>query len=287
MQVLEPWGADERPARMYITASVTPPRHHESWAIAEVLPRPVGDEIDQVLEKVAHHIVDELEFEVISFAESAVGLGLFRMVDSVIRDLLVNTPQIPFGHGRTLRFVRHDEGSNFRATNYTSLGWLMMLNLPMDYRNEEFLRESGGKFGKMRGWFREDPSPTRTMIRCAYGGARDVPRSIVIREPQRYGGTVVSWTVPVFIMLTDQADVLPGDESPEPHNGNPHPPPGGPGGFDGHDNDDDDWIPDDAALDLPGWGNWNNEGAANNVGHGGWDVPIVPPADQDHMPPQD
>jgi hypothetical protein len=33
----------------------------------------------------------------------------------------------------------------------------MMLNLPMDYRNEEFPRESLGKFGKMRGWFREDP----------------------------------------------------------------------------------------------------------------------------------
>jgi hypothetical protein len=79
------------------------------------------------------------------------------MVDSVTRDLLVHTPQIPFGHGRTLRFVKHDEGQNFRATTYTSLGWLMMLNLPMDYRNEEFPRESLGKFGKMRGWFREDP----------------------------------------------------------------------------------------------------------------------------------
>ncbi|KAM0897723.1 hypothetical protein ACQ4PT_022372 [Festuca glaucescens] len=124
----------------------------------------------------------------------------------------------------------------------------------MDYRNEEFLRESVGKFGKMRGWFREDPSPTRTMVKCAYGGARDIPHSIVIREPQRYGGTVVSWIVPVFIMLTDQADVLPGYESPEPHNGNPHPPPGGPGGFDGQDDDDDDWIPDDVAPNLPGWG---------------------------------
>ncbi|KAM0874673.1 hypothetical protein ACQ4PT_037292 [Festuca glaucescens] len=204
MQVFEPWGAHERPARMYVTASVTPPRRHESWAIAELIPRPVGDEVDQVLEQVTQHIVKDLQFEVISFAESAVGLGLFRMVDSVIRDLLVNTPQIPFGHGRTLSFVKHDEGSNFRATTYTSLGWLMMLNLPMDYRNEEFLREYVGKFGKMRGWFREDTSPSRAMVRCHYGGARDVPRLIVIREPQRYGGNVVSWTMPVYIMLTNQ-----------------------------------------------------------------------------------
>ncbi|KAM0918255.1 hypothetical protein ACQ4PT_008858 [Festuca glaucescens] len=287
MQVLEPWGADERPARMYVTASVTPPRRHESWAIAEVIPRPVGDEVDQVLEQVAQHIVEELQFEVISFAESAVGLGLFRMVDSVIRDLLVNTPEIPFGNGRTLRFVKHDEGSNFRATSYTSLGWLMMLNLPMDYRNEEFLRESVGKFGKMRGWFREDPSPSRTMVRCHYGGARDVPRSIVIREPQRYGGTVVSWTVPVFIMLTNQADVLPGDESPEPHNGNPHPPFGGPGGFDGNAHEDDDWLPDNVAPNLPSWGNWNDEGADDNARQGGWDAPHDHPSNPGQMPRQD
>jgi hypothetical protein len=203
MQVLEPWGADERPSRMYVTASVTPPHRHESWVIAEVLPRPVGDEIDEVLEQVAQHIVEDLEFQVISFAESTVGLGLFHIV---------------LGHGRTLRFVKHDEGHNFHATTYTNIGWLIMLNMSMDYRNEEFLRESVGKFGKMKGWFREDPSPTRTMIRCAYGGARDIPRSIVIRAPQRFGGTVVSWIVPIFIMLIDHVDALPGDESPEPHN---------------------------------------------------------------------
>ncbi|KAM0881793.1 hypothetical protein ACQ4PT_032716 [Festuca glaucescens] len=265
MQVLEPWGAEEWHARMYVTASMAPTRHHESWAIAQVLPRPVGDEIDHVLQQVAQHIIEDLEFQVISFAESAVGLGLFRMVDSVIRDLLVATPQIPFGNGRTLSFVRHDEGSNFRATTYTSLGWIMMLNLPMDYHNEDFLHETIGKLGKMRGWFREDPSPTRTLIRCAYAGARDVPRSIVVREPQRFGGTVVSWTVPVYILLTDQADLLPGDESPVSHNGNPHPLPRGPDGPD----DDDDWIPDNVVPDLPGWGNWNNEEAGDNAGQGG------------------
>ncbi|KAM0920237.1 hypothetical protein ACQ4PT_007639 [Festuca glaucescens] len=198
--------------------------------------------------------MDNLHWEVVSFAESAVGLGLFRMVGQVTRDLLVALPQIQFGVGRTLSFTRHDEGPNFRASVYTSLGWIMLLNLPMDYRNEEFLRETVGKFGKMRGWFGADPSPTRMLIKCAYAGARDVPRSIVVRDPQRHGGTVVSWTVPVFIMLTDQADVLPGDESPIPHDGIPHPLP------DDAEGGDQDWIPDDVEPKVPG----GNSGTMKN-----------------------
>ena len=44
-----------------------------------------------------------------------------------------------------------------------------------------------------------------------------------MRGKQRFGGTVVSWTVPVFILNSENADVLPGDESLEPEDGNPHP----------------------------------------------------------------
>ncbi|KAM0886680.1 hypothetical protein ACQ4PT_029543 [Festuca glaucescens] len=47
--VLGPLGADERPARMYVTAPAAPPRRHESWAIAQVVPRPEDEDIDQVL----------------------------------------------------------------------------------------------------------------------------------------------------------------------------------------------------------------------------------------------
>lgn len=82
-----------------------------------------------------------------SFAESVVGLGLFRMADSAIRDLLVAQPPHELGHGRMLTFVRRDEGENFRATVYTRLSWLMMLNMPFDYRTEEFIRDVVAKFG--------------------------------------------------------------------------------------------------------------------------------------------
>jgi hypothetical protein len=252
---------------MYVTAATPPPRRHESWAIAQVLPRPEGAEIDEVLNQVHDHIQENLHLEVVNFAESAVGLGLYRMRDSAVRDLLVNQPAHQLENGRTVTFVRHDEGENFRSTVYTRLSWLMMLNLPMDYRNEEFLRDSVAKFGKMRGWIREDPTPARTLIRVAYGGTRDVPRSLVIREPQRYGGTVVSWTVPIYILTSEPEDVLPPDESPEPENGNPHPQ-----FFVGPVPPQDNWAP----PMNQGWDNWNEEGHAGNDNDNvnpGWDLP--------------
>jgi hypothetical protein len=139
----------------------------------------------------------------------------------------------------------------------------MMLNLPMDYLNEEFLRDYVTKFGKMRGWIREDPTPARTLIRVAYGGTRDVPRSLVIREPQRYGGTVVSWTVPIYILTNEPEDVLPPDESPEPENGNPHPQ-----FFVGPVPPQENWVP---PMNQD-WDDWNEEGHAGNDNvNPGWD----------------
>jgi hypothetical protein len=185
-----------------------------------------------------------------------VGIGLFCMNDSITRYLLVAQPARNIGQGRVLTFVRHDEGANFRSTVYTRLSWIMLVNLHLDYRNEECLREAFAKFGKMRGWIRDDPETVRTLVRCAYASTADIPRSLVIREPQRYGGTVVSWTVPVYILTNEAADLLPGDESPPPENGNPHPqnfvgpiPPAG------------NWVPpaDNA------WDEWDEENAAENV----------------------
>jgi hypothetical protein len=199
------------------------------------------------------------------------------MNDSITRDLLVAQPARNLGHGRMLTFARHDEGPNFRSTVYTRLSWIMLLDLNLDYRNEQFLREAFAKFGKMRGWIRDDPETARTLVRCAYESIADIPRSLVIREPQRYGGTVVSWTVPVYVLSSEQADLLPGDESPPPANGNPHPlhfvgpiPPAG------------NWVPPAENA----WNVWNEEDAAENVPDPAWEQPQANVFQQQQQPAQ-
>jgi hypothetical protein len=58
--ILEPWDAKARPARINVTTTAPPPRRHESWARAVVAPGPEGDEIDQVLNQVHDHIEQDL-----------------------------------------------------------------------------------------------------------------------------------------------------------------------------------------------------------------------------------
>jgi hypothetical protein len=263
--ILETWGVDGHPARLYVIASSTSSHRHESWAIAQDVPRPEDEEIDEVLKQVHDHIVGNLQWNVVSFVESAIGLGLFCMRDIATRDLLVAQPPHHLGQGFMVNFVHHDEGENFRATVYTRLSWLMFLNIPMDYRNEEFLRESVAKFGKMHGWIREYPEPAHTLVHCTYGGTADVPRSMVIREPRQFGGQVVSWYVLVYILTSEPVDLLPGDESPEPANGNPHPQ-----SFVGPIPPHDYWVP---PAKPENWGEWDASVAEDNIQQGQWDGP--------------
>ena len=53
-----------------------------------------------------------------------------------------------------------------------------------------------------------------------------VPRDVFFREFATRGGTVVSWTAPIYILSANFADVLPADEDLMPIDGNPHPMPG-------------------------------------------------------------
>ena len=58
--MLASWSDDERSVRIYVTASMVPPRHHEAWAIAQLEPRPPAEEIDDLLEQITNHILDNL-----------------------------------------------------------------------------------------------------------------------------------------------------------------------------------------------------------------------------------
>jgi hypothetical protein len=68
--------------------------------------------------------------------------------------------------------------------------------------------------------------------------------------------------LPVYILTNEAADLLPGDESPPPENGNPHPqnfvgpvPPAG------------NWVPPADNV----WEDWNEEMAADNVPNPAWE----------------
>jgi hypothetical protein len=66
------------------------------------------------------------------------------------------------GDGPMLTFVRR---RNFLS--HHRIGWLMLLNLAMDYCNETFLYEIAAEFGKLIGRYREDLT-SRTLHICVF-----------------------------------------------------------------------------------------------------------------------
>jgi hypothetical protein len=53
-----------------------------------------------------------------------------------------------FGNGRSLHFIKHDQGINFKAHHGAHNGWLMFIGIPMDFRNTETIRGAVNTFGE-------------------------------------------------------------------------------------------------------------------------------------------
>uniref|UniRef100_A0A8I7B6R8 DUF7597 domain-containing protein n=1 Tax=Hordeum vulgare subsp. vulgare TaxID=112509 RepID=A0A8I7B6R8_HORVV len=115
------------------------------------------------------------------------------------------TPAVPITR-RHERFVIVDvhpappadnvvQGVGFRGQEGFRHGCLMILGVPLDFRNTEDLRAAVNTFGEFHHWVSDDPY-------------------------------LVSWSAPVYILGVAAAEILPNDEDPMPLNGNPHPLPG-------------------------------------------------------------
>uniref|UniRef100_A0A8I6Z4L5 DUF7597 domain-containing protein n=1 Tax=Hordeum vulgare subsp. vulgare TaxID=112509 RepID=A0A8I6Z4L5_HORVV len=115
------------------------------------------------------------------------------------------TPAVPITR-RHERFVIADvhpapsadhlvRGIGFRGQEGFRHGCLMLLGVPLDFRNTEDLRAAVNTFREFHHWVNDDPY-------------------------------LVSWSAPVYILGAAPAEVLPNDEDPMPLNGNPHPLPG-------------------------------------------------------------
>ena len=76
------------------------------------------------------------------------GVGLFQVRDPSVRYTLVQHAPFPLGNDRFVRFMKHDEGENFKGTHGFRKGWLMFIGIPLDYRTTEYISLAVGTFGK-------------------------------------------------------------------------------------------------------------------------------------------
>ncbi|KAE8795388.1 hypothetical protein D1007_29730 [Hordeum vulgare] len=187
-------GPDGLP-QIYTTPAVPITRRHESFVIANVHPAPLAQDVIQVRQEVVA-LLQHQGLHVRSAQPWIEGVGLFELRDAAESYAAVHMVPQPVAHNSVVRFLRHDQGIGFRGQDGFCQGCLMLLGVPLDFRNTEDLRAAVNTFG------------------------------INFSEYAAWGGAKVSWFAPVYILGAAAAEILPNDEDPMPLNDNPHPLPG-------------------------------------------------------------
>ncbi|KAM0867046.1 hypothetical protein ACQ4PT_042252 [Festuca glaucescens] len=227
-----PWGhqvIDGGPTRLprtYYYATEDPLSQHHSYCIAvmDLAPPPLDEA--HWRNQVLNFLTGPLNRNVLDHQPSLFGDGLYKLSSPNAVNALVN-----HGHFQVqnnfVRFLRADDAEqNHRASQGFRKGWLMMLGIHPDYRNDLDIANAVSTFGKFHSWNRDDPIKERVLVFASFPSPALVPRDVVFGKFATVGGVRESWTAPVFILSADFADVLPADEDPMPLDGNPHPLPG-------------------------------------------------------------
>jgi hypothetical protein len=125
-----------------------------------------------------------------------------------------------------VRFIHHNNRNNHRVAQGARRGWIMVLGIPFDYRNDYDISNAVAAFGKFHHWHQDDVFKERTMIFITFDSSASVPRDIVFGNYANIGDLKETWTAPCYVMGAEFADALPADEDQMPPDGNPHPLPG-------------------------------------------------------------
>jgi hypothetical protein len=149
-----PWGHEiidggpTRLPRMFYYPAQDPPARHLSYCIALVEPTPPPAALALWREQVRDFLIGPLQRNVVTSQPSLFGVGLYEMSSPNSVNALVQHGQYQI-QNRLLRFVHVGEApQNHRATLGFRRGWLMMLGVHPDYRNDYDIAHAVATFGQ-------------------------------------------------------------------------------------------------------------------------------------------
>src|ERR1041385_1260251 len=174
-------GGPTRLPRTFVTAGRRPERRHEEYVVAEVMSPPLPEQMGQVREEVADFLQAQ-GVMVRSVQPSFLGVGLFQLRDAAVKYTLTQHAPFDLGEDRFVRFFNHDQGEGFRGADDYRTGWLMLIGVPLDYRNTKNLTESINTFRKFHSWNSEDPYLVRSMVHASFPSTALVPWDVVFGD---------------------------------------------------------------------------------------------------------
>ncbi|KAM0889518.1 hypothetical protein ACQ4PT_027648 [Festuca glaucescens] len=227
-----PWGhqvIDGGPTilpRSFYFATQDPPQERQNDCIGIVNPAPPPNLQAFWRHQVRNFLVGPLNRNVVDYQPSLYGVGLYQFSGPTAVSALIQHGEYNINDNMTVRFIPVDHAVNHRAEQGFRKGWLMFVGMNPDYRNDLDIANAVSTFGKFHYWNHTDPILERVLVYDAFPSPSLVPRDVVFGRFASVGGVKDSWTIPLFILTAEFADVLPADEDPMPPDGNLHPMPG-------------------------------------------------------------
>ncbi|KXG29083.1 hypothetical protein SORBI_3005G207900 [Sorghum bicolor] len=205
---------EEVPDRVFMVRTVAPmhpPPRNEDLAIVTIEPLPGNPMLFGNVRGVIRdflRMVRDIPFEDIQ--PSSLGQALVQLTHPYHRDVLVAESPHVFGDV-LLTFTRHNQGRNWRRSEFNQECWLLLLGFPNDYWTERLIHSAVGTFARILLIVANPKHKTRLLLKVRIKEARLVPQFIVMGDPDT--PLDESWTTQVEILqVNHQGDAPPPEE---------------------------------------------------------------------------
>ncbi|XP_052133792.1 uncharacterized protein LOC127752454 isoform X2 [Oryza glaberrima] len=202
-----------------------PPKRHEGIAVAVLEPPPPPKQYEHFLHIVVEYVQNTLGFHVLDTSRHASEFAYVHIASPVLRDALVLGGPYVVNEQFVLRFVNHDNTSTCQNSPPVRESWVMFLDFPLDLQTDSIVDKAVGTFGRLLHWSNGPRFRGRVLAKAILSMVEEVPSKIVIKKYTSFGGVGRSWTILVFVLNGDFADVQPIDEDLPPVNHIPIPDP--------------------------------------------------------------
>lgn len=136
------------PSRLYAYIGGVLDSYNEDLAVAFLLPAVAKEDFQDLVEALKSFFRN-LGVRVSEVQPSPIGDAYVRFGSPVERERFLDA-NIPFGHGYTLSFLKHDEGRHVRKHDIDREVWIMLMLFPNDARNNSAIAKAVAGFSLLR-----------------------------------------------------------------------------------------------------------------------------------------
>ena len=188
-----------RPMMVRAVAPRRPRPRNEDLAIVTISPLPGNPLYFPAVEEVVREFFVHRRTQIKEVQPTHLGQAFVRFEREIDRDRFVLDSPHPYGDVH-FSFVRHNQGRNWRRVEFNHQCWLMLMGLPEDYWEQEFLDTVLAPYARAVSWDSDPDNLARLIVRARTTDLESIPHFTVQIEILKHehlgGGPPVEEQVP-------------------------------------------------------------------------------------------